>query len=363
MAETSANVLLLTGRFEVRGSSLYTLRLAEHLAEYGFAAHIACSDCSRVDKVHRNSLNIREYSYLDQPFVGQLVLEWLWRDLADSMPDIIHIQSRKLFKQGLRLARMLDKPCLITLHDFQPVDVRLKTEDVHVITISNAIKQELLQKAGLPEKQITVVHPGVKVQTAATVAAVLDPEHRPVIGMAGPLETVKGIRYFLQATKEVLETYPHIEILIAGAGPEELSLRNYVKQKQLTEHVTFASNLFDFTASLTAIDIFCLPSLEQGLGTIMLEAMALGKPVIASSVGGVNSVIQNGETGLVVEAADSSQLKERILELLDDPLRARSIGEAGRQMVQERFSIEKMIRTTTNLYRNLLAAKGAVVTS
>ncbi len=92
----------------------------------------------------------------------------------------------------------------------------------------------------------------------------------------------------------------------------------------------------------------------------MLEAMALGKPVIATSVGGVNSVITNNETGLIVPPSDSLQLLEQILKLLNDPVSARSIGEAGRQLVIKRFRITKMVRMIANLYRNILATRQPV---
>jgi glycosyltransferase involved in cell wall biosynthesis len=123
----------------------------------------------------------------------------------------------------------------------------------------------------------------------------------------------------------------------------------------INRNVTFASNLYDFAASLAAMDIFCLPSLRQGLGTIMLEAMARGRPVIASGVGGIYSVVRNNETGLVVPPSDSAALAERILDLLHDPVRARSIGEAGRRLVSEEFGVERMVTQTAELYRNVLA--------
>ena len=102
------------------------------------------------------------------------------------------------------------------------------------------------------------------------------------------------------------------------------------------------------------MDIFCLPSLQQGLGTIMLEAMSLGRPVIASAVGGVYSVVRDNETGLVVPPRDSGALARRILELLDAPVHARAIGTAARQAVSEEFGVERMVERTAALYREVL---------
>jgi glycosyltransferase involved in cell wall biosynthesis len=105
------------------------------------------------------------------------------------------------------------------------------------------------------------------------------------------------------------------------------------------------------------MDIFCLPSLRQGLGTIMLEAMALGRPVIASGVGGVYSVIQSPQVGLIVPPSDSARLAESMLQLLDDPVRARALGEAGRQLVSREFTAARMVSQTAGLYREVLAGE------
>jgi glycosyltransferase involved in cell wall biosynthesis len=112
--------------------------------------------------------------------------------------------------------------------------------------------------------------------------------------------------------------------------------------------------MHDFTASLSAMDIFCLPSLQQGLGAIMMEGMAMGKPVIASNVGGVYSVVSDGETGLLVPPSDSRRLAERIQELLNDPVAARAIGEAGRQLIRDNFNVETMVERTVELYHQVL---------
>jgi glycosyltransferase involved in cell wall biosynthesis len=123
----------------------------------------------------------------------------------------------------------------------------------------------------------------------------------------------------------------------------------------IADKVTFVPQLADVADSLAAIDIFCLPSLQQGLGTIMLEAMALGRPVIASRVGGVYSIVADNETGLLVPPSDSGQLADRMLELLCNPSRARGLGESARQMVLRDCSLETMLERTSQLYRDVVA--------
>lgn len=106
---------------------------------------------------------------------------------------------------------------------------------------------------------------------------------------------------------------------------------------------------------LSAIDIFCLPSLQQGLGVMMLEAMALGRPVIASGVGGVVSVIEDNVSGLIVPPSDSRNLADRIMELLQNRERARTIAVTGQQLIRDRFNETRMIDEILTVYREVQA--------
>ena len=108
---------------------------------------------------------------------------------------------------------------------------------------------------------------------------------------------------------------------------------------------------------LEAIDIYCLPSLQQGLGVVMLEAMALGRPVIASGVGGVMSVIEDNVHGLIVPPSDSRSLADRIIELLQDREKARRIAAAGQQMVRDRFNENRMLDEILQVYREVHDAR------
>ena len=176
----------------------------------------------------------------------------------------------------------------------------------------------------------------------------------PVVGTAGPLEVPKGLPFFLGAAARVRRRFPRARFLLSGAGPEEANLRRLARELNLEPATTFAPNLLDFSASLAATDVFCLPSLEQGLGATMLEAMARGRPVVASGVGGVDSVVEHGETGLIVPPADSAALAAAVEGLLADPAAARRMGEAGRAVVRARFGVARMVSETAALYRAVL---------
>jgi glycosyltransferase involved in cell wall biosynthesis len=366
MPASELKVLLFSGRFEVRGSCAYTLRLAEHLPEQGVQVRVICPDARMVEPHRRAELSIQEYGQTRIPLWNRVVLQLLRRELALNPPDLIHLQSRSVTAQGTWLARKLERPCLLTVHDFlQPGETLLVDPDWcrRIIAVSESVKSDLLAKTSLPAEMVTVIHSGVGGVGPVAITPVLEAGHVPVVGAAGPLEAVKGFPFFLGAAQKVLATHRDVEFLVAGAGPEEGNLRRVARELGINEHVTFVSSLHDFSESLAAMDVFCLPSLQQGLGTIMLEAMALAKPVIATNVGGVHSIVRDGETGLLVLPSDSSQLAERILELLNDPVRARQIGAAARREVEAGFGMQKMVNETAALYRDVVEQHQTILQS
>ena len=198
---------------------------------------------------------------------------------------------------------------------------------------------------------VKVIHSGVENIPDQLLGDILPTHRTPVIGTAGPLEEVKGLAFFLQAARHVLDEFPEVEFLVAGSGPEEHNLRQLVRSLGIGRHVTFVSNLYGFREPLRAMDIFCLPSLQQGLGTIMLEAMAWGRPIVASRVGGISSAIDDGKTGLLVPPADSKALAEKFLFLLRNPDQAREIAMAGKVHVRKNFRIDQTVRLVTEVYR------------
>jgi glycosyltransferase involved in cell wall biosynthesis len=352
-----SDVLLLAGRFQVRGSCAYTLRLLQRLPELGWPVRVVCPNASVVESSRRSKLPLDEYPYLDSWLWGRIVRYLMLRDQRLAQPRLLHIQSRRALATGTWLARRLGCPYVLTVHDHLRPKERLHIDPKlcqRIIAVSQSVKTNLVTSAKLPESLIAVIASGVEVAPLDEALPPLDPGHTPVVGTAGPLEALKGLPFFLNAARQVLSTGRQVEFLVAGAGPEEANLRRLARELGIASQVTFVPNLCDFEDPLRAMDVYCLPSLQQGLGTVMLEAMALGRPVIATGVGGVYDVVRDGETGLIVPPSDSSELARRITELLDDPLRARSLGAAARKLVERDFRVDRMVRQTAELYREVI---------
>jgi glycosyltransferase involved in cell wall biosynthesis len=350
-------VAMLADKFENRGTSAYTLRLAEKFPGESVLSKIYCTDASLLSPVKIKQLGVREYRNQKFPIWGRIVKKFIYRRMTEYQPDLIHIQSPKLLKTGMSLAKKLKCPYVVTVHDLVPLKRRFPFDlswGKRIICVSKAVQEYLVKNYSFNMDMISVIHSGVEIPECTQTLSVLDQGHIPVIGTAGPLEETKGISFFLEAAKIILDKKIEAEFLIAGTGPEEFKLRRLAQKLGINSHVTFVPKVYDFSASIMALDIFCLPSLSQGLGTIMLEAMARGKPVIASGVGGVFSVIQNQETGLVVPPSDSQALAEGIESFLNDPMKARTMGKTARRLVETSFGVEKMLDETLQVYRDIL---------
>ncbi|MEZ6046307.1 MAG: glycosyltransferase family 4 protein [Planctomycetaceae bacterium] len=353
-------VLLLAQRFELRGRSRYTMRLCNAFSEQKIAFEVITSDAHLLNPEDIERWHISEYRHLDLPFWGYIVQRLIERDLHDEPPDLIHVQSGSLAEFGLNLAEALNRPCILTIQKHvngKESWLREVERFDRIIAVSQDVKRSFQEHARYPSHLLSRIHNGVPIPEVNLETDLLNPTRVPVIGIAGPLEKVKGIPYFLGAAQKLLAEKYDVEFIVAGAGPEEGNLRRLANELKLTRHVTFATNLRDLSTPLKAIDIYCLPSLQQGLGTIMLEAMSMGRLVIATNVGGVDSIVQNGETGWIVPEADSQALASRIIDALDHPDVSRKIGMAGRAFVRENFSVEQMVEKTVSLYHQVLDSK------
>ncbi len=179
-----------------------------------------------------------------------------------------------------------------------------------------------------------------------------------VIGNVGRLAPQKGQRHLIAAMPLILERVPSAHAVIAGGGDLEDYLRDLSLEFGVADRVHVLGPRRDVPALMHAMDLFAMPSIWEGFGLVLLEAMAAGRPIVASRVATIPEVVADGETGVLVPAADPVALADAVASLAHDPARARALGEAGRQRLRRQFSIEKMVGDTELLYRELLEERG-----
>ena len=168
---------------------------------------------------------------------------------------------------------------------------------------------------------------------------------------------MKGHDVLIRAAAQVVRSFPHVTFTIAGEVLEAdyfEALKRLVEELGLVQQVRFVGRVTDTAAHLQRADVFVLPSRSEGFSNSLVEAMALAMPVIATAVGGNAEAIQDGVSGLIVPAEDALALTSALLRVLQYPEQAQNMGEAARQTVQQWFTTEAMLRTTTNVYAKLL---------
>ena len=230
------------------------------------------------------------------------------------------------------------------------------------IAISEAVRDRLIAD-GIPRQNTTVVHEGVDVERivhlpAANVhAAFFLPTHAPVVGNIGALVAQKGQHHLVDAAAIVLRAVPDARFVILGEGELRPALEEQIKRKHLERHVFLAGFRPDVLELLKGVDLFALSSLQEGLCTSLVDAMAASKASVATRVGGVPEVVADGETGLLVPPRDHEALAEGIIALLKDSAQRTRMGEAGLTRARKLFTVEHMVDGTMAVYERLLGVK------
>lgn len=298
-------------------------------------------------------------------FVG---LPGLWRLIRDARPDIV--QGSGMLTN--LLARLVAPRTAGVVNTAQVLPDAARA-DGHVLgawartvggrvargrvdrflAVSDAVKRGLV-KTGVPAERIRVVYPAIDVDALGAEAhgQVLEglPEGRPLVGMLGRLEPVKGAGYLVAAVGRVRESLPRAAVVIAGDGSERPRLERLAAESG----VTLIGNVSCASRFLAALDVVVVPSLSEAFGLVAAEASALGKSVIATRTGGLPEVVEHGVSGLLVPPRDPAALADAIVLLLRDPdMRAR-MGEAGQQVVRERFGLGRMADELVAVYRDVV---------
>ena len=180
-----------------------------------------------------------------------------------------------------------------------------------------------------------------------------------LVGNVGRLALQKGQRHLIAAMPLLLQRVPRAHAVIAGGGDLEDYLRDLAEEAGVAERVHVLGPRKDVPALMHAIDVFAMPSIWEGFGLVLLEAMAAGRPIVASRVATIPEVVVDSETGLLVPAGDPQALADALAELADQPALAHQLGESGRERLRRQFSIDKMVGDTELLYRELLEERGA----
>ncbi len=288
--------------------------------------------------------------------------------------DLVHCHGYKSNFYGILASRNM-VPAVTTNHNWLRPNWRLKVYCLidslliryfnRIIAVSDEVKEEMLA-VGVPEEKIRVIYNGIDLDRFKDQCSSekirkelgLDGNDR-IVGTIGSFTEAKGYDYLLKAAKEIIDARKAVKFLIVGDGPLNGHLRNTARGLGIQDNVIFTGYRKDIPELLSVMDMYVLSSVREGLPMVLLEAMAAGKPVIASKVGAVPKVIIDNESGVLITPGDAGEMKKAVLDLLSDDSRSKRLGLAGQKRLKENFSSDVMAGKYMSVYGELVPGKRA----
>ncbi len=231
-----------------------------------------------------------------------------------------------------------------------------------VIVNSIAVKEFYKKIENILEEKIEVIYNGVDFENIEKISVEIDKKRKElklekskfVVGTGGRFTEQKGFIYLLMAIPEVLKYFPECFFIFVGDGPLRKNFEEIVNRYNIKNNVIFTGYRKDILEILSLCDIIVVPSLFEGMPNIVLEAMTLKKPVIATDIPEMRELIIDGINGLLVPVKNYEKISEKVIYLLKNPEISKKMGENGYNYVKEKFSLEKMVKNYENLYLKIL---------
>jgi glycosyltransferase involved in cell wall biosynthesis len=286
-------------------------------------------------------------------------------------PAILQLNSSRDSWIGSLAARLVSpRPKLIRIrHISTPLNRALTTQllyrrliDMVVVTGGERTKRDLIERDGLDPARVAAFPIGLDV--AQFSPAPPDPDLRDelglskgrlLVGLISYLRTYKGHEYFIEAAARILAQRKDVTFLIVGEGPEEGSIRAKIEGTGQAGGIRMLGFREDLLNIFRSLDVFAIPSVEgDTIPQVLMQALAMGLPVVSTTVGSIPDVVIDGRTGLVVPPRDAKALAERIQLLLDDPSLRRRMAAEGRALVVQSYSIDKMLDRMEAVYQSLV---------
>jgi glycosyltransferase involved in cell wall biosynthesis len=325
----------------------------------------------------QNSIQYKEVSQLVRaihPIKDIIALIQLYKYIKKGSYDIVHTHSSKAGLLGRLAARLAGVKHIIHTphgHIFYGYYGKLLSSifilleryaarfTENIITLTKAGKEEHVKYKIASADKFVTIHSGLELnswQPAYTRKEVIEEfsisNSNTIVGTVARLVPIKGHEFLVKAAPLVLQHYPNTTFLLIGDGPLRKQLENLAQQLNVFDKIVFSGMREDIPRLLNAIDIFVLPSLNEGMGRVIIEAMTLAKPIVASRVGGVADVVEDGSSGLLVPPADPEALADAICQVMRNSSLSSKLSSHAVSR-SKKFSHIEMIRQLEILYKNV----------
>jgi len=389
--ETAAptRVLRLFSRLNVGGPSIHVILLTAGLAAKGYTTRLvigteAPHEGNLLDLATQKGVACEAMPSLGReirPFSDARALLALYRLMRSFEPHIVHTHAAKAGLLGRLAARLAGVPVVVhTYHGhvlrgyfgaaktalFLRLERLLARSTDVLVAVSPGVKQDLVELGVAPAERFRVVPLGLELAAltgSLPRGGLRDekriPEDAPLIGMVGRLVPIKDVATFLRAAARVKDVTPAARFAVVGDGEERQWLEGESARLGLAEAVTFHGWRRDIPSIYGDLDVVVNTSRNEGTPVALIEALAAGKPVVATRVGGTPDLLQGGAFGRLVEAGDPRAVADAIIGTLQDPAAARARALAGQAHVLREHAAARLVADVDALYRELLLRKTA----
>ena len=360
-------VLHLATHLNTGGITTYILRLVRPLREHGVEISVLssggeCTPSFQALQAPVFELPFRTKSELSPKLYRTLPA--LIRLVRENKIDLLHAHTRVTQVLAFWIQRIAGIPFVTTCHGFYKRRLGrrlLPAWGERTIAISLAVEDHLKNDFHVPAARIRRIFNAVNLEEIDRDYGKHHPEQVRVeygfrredcvVGVIARLVEDKGHHYLIRAIHALQKDMPQLRLIIVGEGRRKPDLVKLVVELGIRNRVVFTGNVADVTKPLAAMDIFALPATwREGFGLSIIEAIACGKPVIVTNIWALNTLIENGKTGILVEPKRADLLAQAIAGLARDQELRRSIGRQGRKMVETFFTMERMAREIADVY-------------
>ena len=373
----------------ISGSGINTFLTMRGMKGNRYESVLACAPGgSLIDLVRRHGMKVQTFPSLVQPLHPlkdfKAILD-LTGHLMSGDYQVVHTHNSKAGFIGRLSGKLARVPVIVhtvhgfAFHDQEPLWRRSLFRNLErlashwcdqMIFISQPLIDWAVAEGITCRKKTARIYSGIEMDRFSPVSEEEKNslrakwglrEEDAVIGMVSKLWEGKGHAFLIRAFKEIKKEMPEARLVIVGEGYLMESLKAQVSRMGLLESVTFTGFLEDVPQIIATFDVAVLPSYFEGMGRVLLEAMAMEKPVVGTRVGGIPDLIEQGLNGYLVSPGNEKELTSAILKILNDDDLALAMGRAGRRKMTERYSAESMVRSIEEVYRELLKKKGVTV--
>ena len=383
-----AKIFHIVTRLMVGGPSIQTILLTEGLTKNGFQ----CTLIYGTEDPHEGNMRHLAQSKGMQPIVlpelgkqinpkaDLIALVKLYRLIKREMPHVVHTHLTKAGVLGRLAAKMAGVPVIVhTYHGyslayygwvktriFLEIDRLMNSLSDKVIAISSSMCEELVESYGIVKRdQATVIPVGLELDSLSECHTLKGQFRRELgvspttalVGIISRLVPVKNHKLFLSAAKEVTKQFSDIMFLIIGDGELRHELEEYTEKLKLGKWARFLGWRRDLTRIYADLDCAVLTSNSEGTPVSLMEALSARCPVVATDVGDVKEVVEDQETGYLVESNNIEALSNAIISVLHNPDKAQRMSEQGRQIVTSKFASSRLVSDVRKLYMELLQEK------